>query len=87
MPNRNTLTIRVPEALKERIETVAAQQGISINQFAMYAFTKEIEDLETRRELHKLAQGVGKKELFRRIDDLFARVPDREVPEWDQAEE
>lgn len=37
MANKNTLTIRVPEELKKRIETLAAQQGISINQFAMYA--------------------------------------------------
>jgi predicted HicB family RNase H-like nuclease len=36
MANRNTLTIRIPQELKDRIETLAAQQGISINQFAMY---------------------------------------------------
>jgi predicted HicB family RNase H-like nuclease len=44
---KSTLTIRVPEELKDRIETLAAQQGVSINQFAMYAFTKEIGELET----------------------------------------
>ena len=47
--SKNTLTIRVPEELKDRIETLAAQQGVSINQLAMYAFTKEIGELETRR--------------------------------------
>ncbi len=84
MAHRNTLTIRVPEELKERIETVAAQQGISINQFAMYAFAKEIEEMETGSALRKFARGVDKKKLFRRIDELFARVPDRDVPEWDR---
>lgn len=86
MAHRNTLTIRVPEELKERIETVAAQQGISINQFAMYAFAKEIEEMETGSALRKLARGMDKKKLFRRIDELFARVPDRDVPEWDRAD-
>ena len=83
MARRNTLTIRVPEELKDRIETLAAQQGISINQFAMYAFAKEIEEMETGNELRRFARGVDKKELFRRIDEVFARVPDREVPQWD----
>ena len=83
MARRNTLTIRVPEELKDRIETLAAQQGISINQFAMYAFAKEIEEMETGSELRSLARGVDKKELFRRIDEVFARVPDRGVPPWD----
>ena len=38
--NTHTLTIRVPEVLKNRIERVSAMQGVSINQFALYAFTK-----------------------------------------------
>jgi predicted DNA-binding protein len=87
MARRNTLTIRVPEELKDRIETLAAQQGISINQFAMYAFAKEIEEMETGSALRKYTRGVDKKELFRRIDELFARVPDREAPDWDRVDE
>lgn len=37
---KHTLTIRAPEELKERIEKYSAMQGVSINQFALYAFTK-----------------------------------------------
>ena len=51
----------------------------------MYAFAKEIEEMETGNELRRLARGVDKKELFRRIDEVFARVPDREVSQWDDA--
>ena len=40
---RNTLTIRVPEDLERRLEKVAALQGVSVNQFALYAFTKEMD--------------------------------------------
>jgi predicted HAD superfamily phosphohydrolase len=50
----------------------------------MYAFAKEIHEMETGSELRKLTRGVDKKELFRRIDEIFARVPDGEVPEWDR---
>jgi predicted DNA-binding protein len=84
--DRNTLTIRVPEELKERIEAIAAQQGISINQFAMYAFTKEIGELESGRTFRNFTRGADKKQLFRRVDDIMARVPDRDVPGWDDPE-
>lgn len=84
MANRNTLTIRVPEELKERIETLSAQQGISINQFAMYAFTKEIGELETGEYFRTMTRGLNKKELFRRFDEVLSKVPNREVPEWDR---
>jgi len=83
MASRNTLTIRVPEELKNRIETLAAQQGISINQFAMYAFAKEIGELETGEFFRNMTRGIDKKELFRRFDKILGDVPKREVPEWD----
>jgi predicted DNA-binding protein len=86
MANRNTLTIRVPEELKNRIETLAAQQGISINQFAMYAFAKEIGELETGEFFRNITRGIDKKELFRRFDQILANVAERKVPEWDELE-
>jgi predicted DNA-binding protein len=86
MASKNTLTIRVPEELKDRIETLAAQQGISINQFAMYAFAKEIQELEAGTEIRRSLRGVDRKQLFRRIDEIMNRVPDRDIPEWDRAE-
>ena len=87
MGNRNTLTIRVPEELKNRIETMAAQQGISINQFAMYAFTKELGELEAGEFFRSVTRGVDKKELFRRFDEVLVRVTDREAAEWDRIDE
>jgi predicted DNA-binding protein len=87
MAGRNTLTIRVPEELKNRIETLAAQQGISINQFAMYAFAKEIGELETGDFFRNITRGVDKKELFKRFDQILGNVPERDVPEWDELNE
>ena len=49
MSKKNVLTIRVPEDLINKIEKTASLQGVSINQFALYAFTKGISEMETSR--------------------------------------
>ena len=84
--SKNTLTIRVPEELKDRIETLAAQQGVSINQFAMYAFTKEIGELETGQMFRTMRRGVDKKAMFSKLDAILDRVADTDVPGWDSTE-
>ena len=84
MKSKNTLTIRIPEELKERIETFAAQQGVSINQFAIYALTKQIGDSAASHALRNFTRGVDKEVLFKKVDEILANVPGREVPEWDQ---
>lgn len=84
---RNTLTIRVPEDLKERIEKVATLQGVSINQFALYAFTKEIADLEASTYFRNALRGVDKKTMLKEVDRILASIPERENPGWDLLEE
>ena len=83
MKPKSTLTIRVPEALKQRIETLAAQQGVSINQFATYALTKEIGEWTTGQVFRSFTKGIDKKVIFKKMDQILATVPDREAPEWD----
>ena len=84
---RNTLTIRVPEDLKQRLEKVAALQGVSVNQFALYAFTKEIADLEASSYFQTVLKGVDKKFMIKEMDRILASVPERPVPEWDRVED
>lgn len=81
---RNTLTIRVPEELKDRIETIAAQQGVSINQFALYAFTKELGEIESGNSLRELRASIDKKQMFAKIDDLLSKISARPVEAWDR---
>ena len=83
----NTLTIRVPEDLKERIEKVATLQGVSINQFALYAFTKEIADLEASSYFRNVVKGVDKKTMLKEVDHILVSVPDRQNPDWDELED
>ena len=59
MAKANVLTIRVPADLKHRIDLLAAEQGVSINQLAMYMFEKEIGNLESSKKLSKYWEGVN----------------------------
>lgn len=85
MPNKkNILTIRVPEELKTRIEKFSTLQGVSINQFALYAFTKELGELESNRYFMKLIGEKNKQEILMNFDKVMEKVGEREIPEWDR---
>jgi len=81
---KSVMTIRVPEDLKTRIERVAEEQGVSLNQFAFYAFTKELGELEASSYLHGYLKGKSKDEILSAFDAAMAAVKEREVPEWDR---
>ncbi|MFQ5633508.1 MAG: toxin-antitoxin system HicB family antitoxin [bacterium] len=84
MAKANVLTLRIPAELKQRIALVAEEQGISINQLAMYIFTKEIGNLEARQQIAKHWQGYSKDEVMRGFDEVMAKVKRRKVPAWDK---
>lgn len=81
--NRNVITIRVPEDLKERIEKFALLQGVSINQFALYTFTKELAELETNKFFRNELRNK-KKDTLKNFDLIMSSIPERENPEWDR---
>ena len=84
MPKTNIMTIRVPEELKERIESTAIMQGVSINQFALYAFTKELSELENSRYFKKYLREKGRSEIINGFDEVMSKVQDHAVEEWDK---
>ena len=49
----SVLTIRIPKRLKNEIEKISDTQGVSINQFALFAFTKEIVEIEDNKYIKK----------------------------------
>ena len=83
MKKTNTITLRVPEELKERIEHMATLQGVSMNQFALYAFTKELSELENSQYFKKFLKGKKKEEIIKGFDDVFSKVKPRNVEQWD----
>lgn len=81
----NVLTIRVPKDLKDRIEKMAHHQGDSMNQFAIYAFTREISELESTSFFQSQYEGKKPKEIMDDFDAIMDKVPKRKTqPAWDQ---
>jgi hypothetical protein len=81
---RSVLTIRVPQRLKSRIEKYSALEGVSINQFALYAFAKEIAELETNQYFRERLRGKKKEDLVAAFDAVMAKVPNRKPSKWDR---
>jgi uncharacterized protein (DUF1778 family) len=83
----NVLTIRVPKDLKDRIEKMAHHQGVSMNQFAIYAFTREISELESASFLQSQYEGKKPREIMADFDAVMDKVPKRKArPGWDQVD-
>ena len=82
----NVLTIRVPRDLKDRIEKAADEQGVSMNQFAIYAFTREISEMETASFFQDQYSSKTKKEIFAEFDAVMKKIPGRRTPAWDRIE-
>ncbi|XDD45323.1 toxin-antitoxin system HicB family antitoxin [Leptospira sp. WS39.C2] len=85
MNKKNVLTIRIPEDLKERIEKTAATQGVSLNQFALYAFTRGISDIDTANFFKKRIQGKSKDSIEDGFKKVMGKVGKKDkVPTWDK---
>lgn len=82
----NVLTIRVPSDLKRRIEVAAQGQGVSINQLAMYMFSREVSSLEAGDRISKYWKGLSRGEILSGFDDAMSKVTSRKVPEWDRVD-
>ena len=81
----NALTIRVPKYLKYRIDKMAYHQGVSINQFAINAFTREISELESAAFFQAQYEGKKPKEIMEDFDAVMNKGPKRnKQPAWDQ---
>ncbi|MBP7583046.1 MAG: toxin-antitoxin system HicB family antitoxin [Spirochaetes bacterium] len=80
----SVLTIRVPRELKHKIERVADEQGVSINQLALYAFTKEIKEMETSSFFNSITKSKSKKAILDDFDAVMRKVGSKEVPDWDK---
>lgn len=84
MSKTNILTIRVPEHLKNKISQVAEEQGVSINQLALYMFTKEITNIEAERYITSFWKEHSKEDILSGFDEVMNKVKKRQVPKWDR---
>jgi len=86
MPKTNVLTIRVPADLKNRIAQAAEEQGVSINQLAMYMFAKEIGNIEAGQFISNFWKGHSKSDILSGFDEVMAKAKDEHPPAWDKLE-
>jgi hypothetical protein len=85
MSKKNVLTIRIPEDLKDKLERTASAQGVSLNQFALYAFTRGLNDVETAQFFKKRIAGKTNESLEKNFDKVMQKVKGRKtLPEWDK---
>lgn len=76
----STLTIQLPDSLRKRIETLAAEEGYSVSQFLASAAGEKLAVMLTMNYLRNEA-AAGRREDF---DKYLAAVPDVAPPENDQ---
>ncbi len=84
MNKASVMTVRLPVELKQRIDIIAAEQGVSLNQLAMYMFAKEVASFEAGNKISEYWQGYEKKEIVQGFDDVMDKVQKRKVPQWDE---
>ena len=83
--NASVLTLRIPSELKHKIEKLAVREGISINQLALYFFTKEVEDMSSFHLLEKYYKDKNKENIISDAQKVLSKVKKRsKVPEWDK---
>jgi len=82
----SVLTIRIPKRLKNEIEKVSDTQGVSINQFALFAFTKEIVEIEDNKYFQKILKNKTREEILNNYDNIMSskKYTKKNVPEWDK---
>ena len=76
----STLTIELPDSLKQSIEELAAKEGYSVSQFLASAAGEKLAVLMTMDYLRREADS-GRREDF---DHCLKAVPDTVAPEEDQ---
>lgn len=82
--NASIMTLRVPKELKHKIEKAAVKQGVSINQLALYFFSKEIAEMDVSDTFGKFWKGRSKEQIFADFDKVMANVPKKnKLPDWD----
>ncbi len=84
--NHNVLTLRVPRDLKDRLEQTAEAQGVSMNQLAIYALARELNELETTTFFQNQHKQIRREEILASVDAVMAKIPARPVPDWDRIE-
>ena len=76
----STLSVRLPESLHKKIEELAEQEGMSMNQFVTLAVSEKMCALLTVDYLEERAERASKQ----KFENIMEQVPDVEPEEYDK---
>ncbi len=84
MSDTQVVTLRLPKDLKRRLEREAKYQGVSINQLTNYLLNSQLTQLESVSILESRLSKKAVNTLKKKVKKIIAKVPSREVPNWDR---
>lgn len=74
-------SLRLPEDLYSRAAELAKRQGVSLNQFFLYAISSTVASIESREFFEKRIGGRDEKELREKFRSVLGNVSSRPVIE------
>ena len=75
-----TLSVRLPKSIHEQLKELAAEEGVSMNQFISIALAEKIASLKTVKYLEERAKRGSREKLLA----VLAKAPDVEPEEHDR---
>ncbi|MCB0111905.1 MAG: toxin-antitoxin system HicB family antitoxin [Caldilineaceae bacterium] len=76
----SVLSLRLPASVHKQLRTLAAQEGISINQFITLAIAEKMATIDTKNYLQERAKRGSREKLMA----VLAKAPDIEPEEADR---
>ena len=76
----STLSVRLPKSIHEQLKELAAEEGVSMNQFISIALAEKIASLKTVKYLEERAKRGSREKLLA----VLAKAPDVEPEEHDR---
>jgi hypothetical protein len=83
---KTSITLRLPEELREKIKEEAERGDMSINQYVLYTLTKEISSKEAERRLkERIRQAPSREEALRLLNAIVPDIPPLKADELSQS--
>jgi hypothetical protein len=83
---KTSITLRLPEELREKIKEEAERGDMSINQYVLYTLTKEISSKEAERRLkERIRQAPSQEEALRLLNAIVPDIPPLKADELSQS--
>ena len=76
----STLSVRLPKSIHEELKQLAAEEGVSMNQFISIALAEKIASMKTLKYLEERAKRGSREKLL----NVLAKAPDVDPEEHDR---